>query len=47
MGVASDELRRYGLNAAKRARLIRAGADLVVPDFAQWRSLLGLFGIRA
>ncbi len=47
VGVASDEPRRYGMNPAKRARLIRAGADLVVPDFAQWRSLLALFGVRA
>jgi hypothetical protein len=45
--VASDELRRFGLNPSKRARLIRAGADMVVPDFSQWRLLLPLFGIRA
>jgi len=45
VGVASDEVRRYGLNLAKRARLIRAGADLVVPDFGQAQVLLGrLFG---
>jgi phosphoglycolate phosphatase-like HAD superfamily hydrolase len=47
VGVASDEPRRYGWNMRKRTRLIRAGADLVVPDFTQWKSLLGLFGIRA
>jgi bifunctional ADP-heptose synthase (sugar kinase/adenylyltransferase)/phosphoglycolate phosphatase-like HAD superfamily hydrolase len=47
VGVASDEPRRHGLNPAKRARLVRAGADLVVPDFTQWRSLLELFGIDA
>ena len=35
VGIASDEVRRFGLNAAKRARLIRAGADLIVPDFSQ------------
>jgi rfaE bifunctional protein kinase chain/domain len=45
VGVASDELRRFGWNMRKRARLIRAGADLVVPDFSQWRRLLGLLGI--
>jgi phosphoglycolate phosphatase-like HAD superfamily hydrolase len=35
VGVASDELRRFGLNAAKRTRLIRAGADIIIPDFSQ------------
>jgi len=35
VGVASDEIRRWGLNLAKRSRLIQAGADLVVPDFSQ------------
>jgi phosphoglycolate phosphatase-like HAD superfamily hydrolase len=40
VGVASDELRRFGLSPAKRARLIRAGADLIVPDFSQLDLLL-------
>jgi len=35
VGVASDEVRRYGLNVSKRTRLIKAGADIVVPDFSQ------------
>jgi len=35
LGVASDEVRRYGLNPSKRTRLIKAGADIVVPDFSQ------------
>lgn len=39
IGVASDELRRFGMNPEKRARLIRAGADAVVPDFSQWQKL--------
>jgi phosphoglycolate phosphatase-like HAD superfamily hydrolase len=42
IGVASDEVRRFGLNPAKRARLIRAGATLVVPDFSQIDELLGV-----
>jgi hypothetical protein len=46
VGVASDEVRRFGLNARKRTRLIRAGADIVVPDFSQWKTLLGLLGVR-
>jgi rfaE bifunctional protein kinase chain/domain len=40
IGIASDEVRRYGLNAAKRTRLIRAGADIVIPDYAQQNVLL-------
>lgn len=40
IGIASDEPRRYGLDLAKRARVIRAGADLVVGDFAQQTVLL-------
>ncbi|HTY58861.1 MAG TPA: PfkB family carbohydrate kinase, partial [Bacteroidota bacterium] len=42
VGVASDEIRRYGLNPSKRRRLIEAGADLVIPDFSQMDSLLAL-----
>ncbi len=45
VGVASDELRRFGWNMRKRARLIRAGADLVVPDFSQWQALIGVLGM--
>lgn len=45
VGLASDELRRFGLNEAKRSRLIRAGADMVIPDFTQLDSLLGLLNI--
>jgi rfaE bifunctional protein kinase chain/domain len=40
VGVASDELRRFGLNLSKRKRLIRAGANLIVPDFSQLPKLL-------
>lgn len=35
VGVASDEVRRHGLNASKRSRLIKAGAQVLVPDFSQ------------
>jgi bifunctional ADP-heptose synthase (sugar kinase/adenylyltransferase)/phosphoglycolate phosphatase-like HAD superfamily hydrolase len=45
VGVASDEIRRFGLNPSKRARLIRAGADLVIPDFSQLEQLLDLLGV--
>jgi rfaE bifunctional protein kinase chain/domain len=42
VGVASDEIRRYGLNLSKRTRLIEAGADLIIPDYAQRGRLLPL-----
>jgi hypothetical protein len=42
IGVASDEVRRYGLHAGKRRRLIEAGADLVIPDFCQLDALIPL-----
>jgi len=35
VGIASDEIRRHGLNTEKRARLIKAGAQVIVPDFSQ------------
>jgi phosphoglycolate phosphatase-like HAD superfamily hydrolase len=40
VAVASDEVRRCGINAWKRDRLVRAGADLVIPDYRDRESLL-------
>ena len=40
VGVASDEVRRFGWNLAKRKRLIRAGVKVLVPDFSQLPALL-------
>ncbi len=45
VGVASDEVRRWGWNMRKRQRLIEAGASLLVPDFAQPAALLGMLGL--
>ena len=42
VGVASDEVQRFGLNTVKRTRLIRAGADVITPDFSQLDRLLQL-----
>ncbi|MEN8202416.1 MAG: PfkB family carbohydrate kinase [Bacteroidota bacterium] len=42
VGVASDEIKRSGLNEEKRSRLIRAGADLIIPDFGNKEKLLDL-----
>lgn len=47
VGIASDEVRRHGLDVRKRARLIRAGADVVVPDFSQLDPLLKHLGISS
>jgi len=45
IGVASDEVRRFGWNMNKRGRLIRAGAQLIVPDYSQLPALLKLMRI--
>lgn len=45
IGVASNELKRFGLNEKKRTRLIKAGADIIVPDFSQYQNLLSLLNI--
>ena len=45
VAVASDEVRRQGINAWKRDRLVRAGADIVIPEYRRADVLLGyLFG---
>jgi len=40
VAVASDEAARHGVNAWKRERLIRAGADLVIPEYRGQERLL-------
>ena len=42
VGVASDEVRRHSLSSAKRTRLIKAGAQVVIPDFAEAQALMAL-----
>jgi len=42
IGLCSDEIRRFGFNPGKRARLIRGGAGVLVPDFSQIEPLLKL-----
>ena len=42
VGIACEEPRRYGLNTEKRTRLIRSGAQLIIPDFSQQDRLLDL-----
>lgn len=40
IGVASIEDNVYNMNADKRERLIRAGADIIIPDFRDGQRLL-------
>jgi phosphoglycolate phosphatase-like HAD superfamily hydrolase len=42
IGIASDEVRRYGLNQEKRTRLIKSGAQIIIPDFSQADKLMEL-----
>ena len=45
VGVATDEANRQGIDEWKRQRLIAAGADLIIPDFAEHTHLVAyLFG---
>lgn len=40
VGVASNEAAREGIDEWKRNRLIEAGADIIIPDFREWRRLI-------
>jgi phosphoglycolate phosphatase-like HAD superfamily hydrolase len=40
VGVATEEAKRQGIDEWKRNRLIDAGADLIIPDFREWRRLI-------
>jgi rfaE bifunctional protein kinase chain/domain len=42
IGIASDEIRRHGLNIEKRNRLVKAGAHIIAPDYSQSQKLLEL-----
>ena len=46
LGIASDELRRFGLNLSKRSRLIRAGAHFIIADYSQADKLYSLLNIK-
>ncbi|MCC6798820.1 MAG: HAD family hydrolase [Anaerolineae bacterium] len=43
LGVAADEDQRQGLDPRKRARLLAAGADLIITDFSHCQELLAMF----
>jgi beta-phosphoglucomutase-like phosphatase (HAD superfamily) len=40
VGVASNEAARCGIDEWKRRRLIAAGADIIIPDFREYESLV-------
>ena len=45
VGVASEEESRIGVNAWKRNRLLRAGADIIIGDYRCQDELLALLGL--
>ena len=42
VGIASNEIRRYGMDLEKRSRVVKAGAQILVSDFSQYKRLLKL-----
>ncbi len=46
VAVASDEVKRQGIHAWKRNRLVRAGADVVIGDYRCRDELLALLFSR-
>jgi phosphoglycolate phosphatase len=40
IAVASDEVRRSGINEWKRRRLVQAGADIVIPEYREQAGLI-------
>ncbi|MEA3345567.1 MAG: HAD family hydrolase [Chloroflexota bacterium] len=45
VGVASNEATRSGVNEWKRDRLIQAGADLIIPDFREYKQLVAYLAV--
>jgi phosphoglycolate phosphatase-like HAD superfamily hydrolase len=44
IGLVSDEKQRFGINPAKRSRLVLAGADVLIPDFSEADELMAWLG---
>ncbi|MEZ4905828.1 MAG: PfkB family carbohydrate kinase [Spirosomataceae bacterium] len=42
VGITSNEVQRHGHNFDKRPRLVKAGAQLIIPDFSQYQKLIDL-----
>ena len=43
VGAATDETRRCGIDSWKRNRLLSAGAMMIIPDFADYKTALHQF----
>ncbi len=41
-GIMSNEIRRYGKDLSKRSRLVKAGSQLLIPDFSQHKKLINI-----
>jgi rfaE bifunctional protein kinase chain/domain len=46
LGIASNEVQRFGINLEKRTRLIKAGAHFIIPDFSQLKHLEKLLFVK-
>ena len=46
VGIASNEIKRFGRNDTKRTRLIHAGADIIIPDFTQAEKIFKLLNLN-
>lgn len=46
LGLASDEIKREGINPVKRGRLVEADAEAIVGDFLAWETLLGWMNLK-
>ena len=42
IGAATDEEKRYGINEWKKNRLIKAGANVIIPDFTESDEIINL-----
>lgn len=40
IGVASDEKKGHGIDPDKRRKLIKAGADVIIPDYSEYQALV-------
>ena len=46
IGVASDEVRRAGVNQWKREQLLRAGADIIIADYRPLTEILEILPLN-
>ncbi len=46
LGVASDEVKRCGIHAEKRDRLVKAGAEVIAGDFTELNEISEWLGLR-